>query len=473
MERKLRGGVDEVLLQDRGIRHGSGGKDKAHDGPADRVSEGLEHSLEDHGRGSRLRVETDIGSEGRIRRPKDQRASFLGALPAHVADPGPEVFPTVHRLDHVAVIGVDHGTFDAVQISFDRGVQMVQLRGRKDVRRSALMRDAEDQRSTRRRFRARSKHGEEGGTTRGFRNDVGDLRVSPDRPEQRASGPLLLHQVEGPPERVEFVRFLDEVDRPSLHRLDRGLDRPLARDHDHGRLGPHYPDTMQDLQTVGFRHPKVEEGHVERLPFDRAKRFTAIRGGDDRVSVLTQERGELFPEGLVVIGDENLHAACLRGRRTVTVVPRPGSEATSREPPCPVAMCFARSKPRPIPSPSTCVAETGSNRWATTSGVIPLPVSATVTANACGRSSTRTRTDPFAVECIALSRRWTNSSWISGGSTIVTAAFSPTSTSRVTPFFRFRGICETADRTTDRRSEEHTSELQSLTNLVCRLLLEK
>src|SRR5947208_2439056 len=421
MERKLRGGVDEVLLQDRGIRHGSGDKDKAHDGPADRVREGLEHSLEDHGRGSRLRFETDIGSEGRIRRPKDQRTAFRCAFPAHVADPGPEVFPTVHRLDQVEVIGVDHGTFDAVQISFDRGVQMVQLRRGEDVRRSALVRDAEDQRSARRRFRARSKHGDESGTTRGLGNDVGDLRVAPDRPEQRAGGPFLLHHVEGPPERFQLIRFLDEVDRPSLHRLDRGVDRPLARDHDHGGLGPHNPEPMQDLQSGGFGHPKVEEGHVERLPLDRAKRFTPVRGGDDGVSVLTQERGELFPEGLVVIRDENLHAASLRGRRTVTVVPRPGSEATSREPPCPVAMCFARSKPRPIPSPSTFVAETGSNRWATTSGVIPLPVSATVTANACGRSSTRTRTDPFAVECIALSRRWTNSSWISSGSTIYPA----------------------------------------------------
>ena len=168
--------------------------------------------------------------------------------------------------------------------------------------------------------------------------------------------------MEGPPERFQLIRFLDEVDRPSLHRLDRGVDRPLARDHDHGGLGPHNPETMQDLQSGGFGHPKVEEGHVERLPLDRAKRFTPVRGGDDGVSVLTQERGELFPEGLVVIRDENLHAASLRGRRTVTVVPCPGSEATSREPPCPVAMCFARSKPRPIPSPSTFVAETGSNR---------------------------------------------------------------------------------------------------------------
>ena len=119
---------------------------------------------------------------------------------------------------------------------------------------------------------------------------------------------------------------------------------------------------MQDLQSGGFGHPKVEEGDVERLPLDRAKRFAPVRGGNDGVSILMQERRELFPEGLVVIGDENLHAASLRGRRTVTVVPRPGSEATSREPPCPVAMCFARSKPRPIPSPSTFVAETGSNR---------------------------------------------------------------------------------------------------------------
>src|SRR5258706_8374214 len=35
------------------------------------------------------------------------------------------------------------------------------------------------------------------------------------------------------------------------------------------------------------------------------------------------------------------------------------------------------------------------------------------------------------------------------------------------------GACARADARACRRSEEHTSELQSLTNLVCRLLLEK
>src|SRR5258706_7341493 len=49
------------------------------------------------------------------------------------------------------------------------------------------------------------------------------------------------------------------------------------------------------------------------------------------------------------------------------------------------------------------------------------------------------------------------------------------------PFLRYRigDVAELADtacscgRSSRQRSEEHTSELQSLTNLVCRLLLEK
>src|SRR5438093_8157414 len=41
-------------------------------------------------------------------------------------------------------------------------------------------------------------------------------------------------------------------------------------------------------------------------------------------------------------------------------------------------------------------------------------------------------------------------------------------------FVRSRDLMSRANaRNTSRRSEEHTSELQSLTNLVCRLLLEK
>src|SRR5438046_5450407 len=43
----------------------------------------------------------------------------------------------------------------------------------------------------------------------------------------------------------------------------------------------------------------------------------------------------------------------------------------------------------------------------------------------------------------------------------------------VCPHFYCQKFFEVFECFSDRRSEEHTSELQSLTNLVCRLLLEK
>src|SRR5438034_6625744 len=44
---------------------------------------------------------------------------------------------------------------------------------------------------------------------------------------------------------------------------------------------------------------------------------------------------------------------------------------------------------------------------------------------------------------------------------------------RVAPGRRECNMCKTNARPMDRRSEEHTSELQSHSDLVCRLLLEK
>src|SRR5438093_7289997 len=57
----------------------------------------------------------------------------------------------------------------------------------------------------------------------------------------------------------------------------------------------------------------------------------------------------------------------------------------------------------------------------------------------------------------------------SGGSTCASLNLKATSDDRRVIFLR----PETQSRQSVRRSEEHTSELQSLTNLVCRLLLEK
>src|SRR5690606_41056381 len=61
---------------------------------------------------------------------------------------------------------------------------------------------------------------------------------------------------------------------------------------------------------------------------------------------------------------------------------------------------------------------------------------------------------------------WPASSWS-------TATAVPSTTSLATPCPSCTGWCEATSTPTWRRSEEHTSELQSRENLVCRLLLEK
>src|SRR5260370_5279141 len=68
----------------------------------------------------------------------------------------------------------------------------------------------------------------------------------------------------------------------------------------------------------------------------------------------------------------------------------------------------------------------------------------------------------------------------SGGSALcASAVITPSLTSTRPPVIRYSSICPSAVRivnkpgTNEVRSEEHTSELQSHLNLVCRLLLEK
>src|SRR5438046_5576851 len=74
-------------------------------------------------------------------------------------------------------------------------------------------------------------------------------------------------------------------------------------------------------------------------------------------------------------------------------------------------------------------------------------------------------------DALPISSRRSRTTWPppASSSSTTTSSARPTPTSRPTP----RCARSTASSTRSSRSEEHTSELQSLTNLVCRLLLEK
>ena len=68
-----------------------------------------------------------------------------------------------------------------------------------------------------------------------------------------------------------------------------------------------------------------------------------------------------------------------RGRYKSTVVPSPTLLDSASKPCDWVAKAYACGSPRPVPSPGALVVKKGSSACASTSGGMPLPVSATVT----------------------------------------------------------------------------------------------
>src|SRR5690606_22150409 len=67
------------------------------------------------------------------------------------------------------------------------------------------------------------------------------------------------------------------------------------------------------------------------------------------------------------------------GRRMVTVVPAPASEAIVSDPPSCSTVERATNRPRPVPSPCGLVVKNGSPARSRASGDIPAPWSSTVT----------------------------------------------------------------------------------------------
>ncbi len=57
-------------------------------------------------------------------------------------------------------------------------------------------------------------------------------------------------------------RLLEEIERAVSRRLDRVLDRPVARDHDHGRRIAALSQPAQHVQTAAVRQPHVEQVEI-------------------------------------------------------------------------------------------------------------------------------------------------------------------------------------------------------------------
>ena len=64
-------------------------------------------------------------------------------------------------------------------------------------------------------------------------------------------------------------RLLNEVESPEFGRLDRGLNRPMPRDHDHVLHRPVATDLPEHLEAIHPGQPNIQENQIVVLPFEQ------------------------------------------------------------------------------------------------------------------------------------------------------------------------------------------------------------
>lgn len=142
----------------------------------------------------------------------------------------------------------------------------------------------------------------------------------------------------------------------------------------------------------------IDQRSVEglRRAAEDLERFVGVGGGDDAEAVLAEGGFQDVAQGLLVVGDEDEAAVAegqgFGGRWTVRVGSGLGGgagqidfdagagvrfAAQGDESPWAWAMRATVARPRPVPWPAGLVEKKGSKTWATISGAMPRPVSAT------------------------------------------------------------------------------------------------
>src|SRR5262245_7085977 len=103
---------------------------------------------------------------------------------------------------------------------------------------------------------------------------------------------------------LERQGLLDEVVGAQARGLHRGLDRAVARDHDHDRLGARALDLGQGLEAVHPAHPDVEEGDVGELVSEEPERVGAAADRGDAIAFVLEHVAEGRPDGRLVVDYE-------------------------------------------------------------------------------------------------------------------------------------------------------------------------
>ena len=112
--------------------------------------------------------------------------------------------------------------------------------------------------------------------------------------------------LDGLPHLVELERFRDIGERPVFHRLDGGLERRVARDHDDLGVGMAFAALFQDLHAVHLFHAHIRQHHVELLLVKIADGIGSALGAHDLVAIFFHDVLEVLERHPFVIDDQYL-----------------------------------------------------------------------------------------------------------------------------------------------------------------------
>ena len=97
------------------------------------------------------------------------------------------------------------------------------------------------------------------------------------------------------------------IEGAAPHRLDRGFDRGVGRDHDDRQSGSQLQQGRQHIEPLLLAQPQIEKGHVELAMAEQLLGLRAVARLGDLVVHGLQAEPQRLAQVLVVVDEQNVH----------------------------------------------------------------------------------------------------------------------------------------------------------------------
>ena len=125
---------------------------------------------------------------------------------------------------------------------------------------------------------------------------------------------LVRRVLDGDQDAVEVQGLLDEIEGALLDAVHRGVDVPVAGNHDHGGVSALLLEVLQDFHTVHVGHLDVTENDIEMLFAGHFQADGAVFGRFYLVPFVGEDFLERIADRPFVVDDQDLHNTDLKFR---------------------------------------------------------------------------------------------------------------------------------------------------------------